>query len=202
MFHILLQCEFHSLFLCHAGTSMHLFPPPPGYWYTAFFFLACPSHLHESTASAFTRSPLGLANTFSFIFLASIPRISPSVFLILPCFVALAFPFFLSFLLILPCTTQTSRRTSPLLGFPLYPSILSQLRYPTLWRPFVTFSHTALSTMAGNLFFAYSLLSIAVSTFLISQFVWSECVPSSALTTVLLLIVVLEHLRIFLAAVI
>ena len=75
-----------------------------------------------------------------------------------PCLPALAFPLFLCFfLLLLPCTSQTSLRTSYqyLFGFLLSPSILSRLRYPTslqvaLW----LFSPIQLpSTMAGNLIF-------------------------------------------------
>ena len=103
-------CEFYSLLLCHTGTSVRLHPPP-GYWYTSFFFMqAGPGSLHELAVSAFSRSPLGRANTLSFL----IPSLNPPcVYLkcsshISPCFSALAFPFFLSFLLLLSCTSQTS----------------------------------------------------------------------------------------------
>ena len=64
----------------------------------------------------------------------SIPRISLSVYPIPPFFLALALPLFLSFLLLLPCIPQTSLKTSSLLGFSLYPSILSQSRYLTLFQ--------------------------------------------------------------------
>ena len=68
------------LLLCHTGTSVHLLPPPPGYWYTSFFFMAGPGHPHQIAVSAFSQSPLGRANTCSFLYLLSIPRISLKCF--------------------------------------------------------------------------------------------------------------------------
>ena len=67
-FHFLLLCGFYSLGLCHTITSVHLLPPPPGYWYTStsVFFLAGSSHPHGIAASAFSRSTMGRANAFSF----------------------------------------------------------------------------------------------------------------------------------------
>ena len=43
--HLLPLCEFYPILLCHKGTSV-LFPPPPDYWHTSFFFLAGPDPLH------------------------------------------------------------------------------------------------------------------------------------------------------------
>ena len=80
----------HSLLLCHRGTSARLLPLD--YWFTSFFFLAGPDPLHEIVVSAFSRRPLGRANTFSFLCLLVTPvnllRVPPPS----PCFLALAFP--------------------------------------------------------------------------------------------------------------
>ena len=46
-------------FAARAYLSGDLVPPPSGYWYTSFFFLAVPGPLHEIAVSAFSRSPLG-----------------------------------------------------------------------------------------------------------------------------------------------
>ena len=132
IFHTLPLCEFYSLLLCHKGTSVLFPPPPPDYWPTSFFFLAGPGPLHEIAVSAFLRSPLGRANSFSFLFLLLIPRKSLSVSPLSPCFLALAFPLFLYFLLLLSCTPQTSLWTVYLLGFLLQPCVLSRLCYPTV----------------------------------------------------------------------
>ena len=67
-------------------------------------------------------------------------------------------------------------------------------------RPPAAFSHTALSTMAGNFFFGTFLTLQCYFNFLVTLFVLSGYTPSSALNTVLL--VILEHLVIFVAAVI
>ena len=70
-FHILPLCEFYVLLLCHKGKSVLLIsPPPPDCWYISFFFLADPGPLHEIAVSAFSRSPLGRENTFSFLILS------------------------------------------------------------------------------------------------------------------------------------
>ena len=66
-------------------------------------------------------------------------------------------------------------------------------------RPLVTFSHTALSTMAGSLVFGL-FLTIYCHLTLSRLYVSSGHIPNSALNTILL--VVLEHLGIFLAAVV
>ena len=134
MFHILALCEFYSILLCHKGTSVHLLSPPLNYWHTSFFFLAGPGPLHESAVSALSRGPFGRSNTFSFLSVLLGPRKPLSVPPLSPCFLALAFPLFLSFLLLLSCTPRSYLRTVSLLGFLLYPSILSRLRYPTLFQ--------------------------------------------------------------------
>ena len=73
-FHILLLCEFYSLLLCHETACVHLLLPPPAYWYTSFFFVAGPGHLHENRSfSVFAK--LGRANTFLFLSVRLIPRI-------------------------------------------------------------------------------------------------------------------------------
>ena len=57
------------------GTYLQLLPPPPDYWYISFVFLVVPGPLHEIAASAFSRSPLGRADTFTFQYIPSTPRI-------------------------------------------------------------------------------------------------------------------------------
>ena len=66
--------------------------------------------------------------------------------------------------------------------------------------PFVIFSYTALSTMAGNLFSGIFFTLYCHFNFLASLFVLSGYIPRFALNTVVL--VVLEHPSIFLAVVI
>ena len=126
-------CEFYPLWVCHKGTSVLIPPLPPDYWHTSFIFLAGPGPLHEIAVSAFSRSPLGRANVFSFLFLLLTPRKYLSVRPPSPCFLVLIFPLFLQFLFILSCAPQVSLWTVvSLLGFLLYPPILSRQRYPTL----------------------------------------------------------------------
>ena len=96
-----------TLLLCHQGTSVHLLPPPLEYWYTSFSFLAGPGPIHEIAVSAFSRSPLGRAHTFSFLLLPVTPHKSLSAPPPLPRFLALAFSLFLSCILLLSCTPQT-----------------------------------------------------------------------------------------------
>ena len=78
------------------------------------------------------------------------------------CFSALAFPLRLSVLFLLSCTPQTSLWTVSLLGllrisFHTFSTTLFHLSLFQL-APFLTFSHTALSAMAGYLFFGIFLL--------------------------------------------
>ena len=148
---------------------MHL-PPPFDYWYTSFFFLAGPGLPYEITVSAFSRSPLGRVNTFLFLSLLLTHHISSSVLPPSPCLLALAFPFFLSFLLLLFCTPQTCLWTVLLLGprplsFHAFSTTLSHL-IPA--RPFVIFSHTVLSAMADNLCSGMFLTLFERSEFLIA----------------------------------
>ena len=103
-----LYCFATRAYLC-----LYFLLPLPATGILASF---CPGHLREFAVSAISRSPLGRANTFSLVSLRSIPHVSPSVSSISPCFLAPAFPFFLSFLLFLPSTSQTFLRTSSLLG--------------------------------------------------------------------------------------
>ena len=111
-----------------------LFPPPPDYWHTSFFFLAGPGPLHEIAVTAFSRSPLGRANTFSFLFLLLTPRkslecSSPFTLFLIASLSRISIFYFTSVLY-----PQTSLWTASLLGFLLYPSMLYRLRYPTLFQ--------------------------------------------------------------------
>ena len=92
-FDVLSLCEFYSIALpqghiCTSSSS------PPHEWYTSVFFPAGPGPLHEIAVSAFSRSPLGRANTFSFLFLLLTPWKSPSVPPLSRRFLALTFPSF------------------------------------------------------------------------------------------------------------
>ena len=66
-------CEFYSLLLCLKGTSVNLLPPPLDYRLAYPFFLAGPGPQHEIAVSAFSRSPLGRVDTFSFLYLSFNP---------------------------------------------------------------------------------------------------------------------------------
>ena len=133
IFHILPLCEFYYLLICHKGTSVLflLLLPTTGIPRSSFWQVQVPY-----TKSQFQRSRilLGRANTISSLFLLLTPRKSLSVPPLSPCFIAPAFPLFLSFLLLLSCIPQTYLWTVSPLGFLLYPSILSRLRYSTLLR--------------------------------------------------------------------
>ena len=124
-----------------------------------------------------------------------------SVYPISPCSLALAFPFLLLFILLLSCTRQTFLRTLPLLGLP-NPSIFLDYVIPSY--PSSTFCcflpYSPISYGWRLLFLAYSSLYIAISTFSRFYLFSSGYIPTSSLNTVLL--VVLEHPSIFLAAVI
>ena len=148
--------------LCHTGTSVHLLPlpppphpPPPGYWHTYFFLLAAPDHLHEKRSFSVFAKSLGPCK---YVFIP-IPSLSPpyistaGVSPISHYFLALAFPFFLSFFYccLLPPKIICGHHlflVSPYICFHAFSTTLSHL-IPA--RPFVTFSQTALSTMPGNL---------------------------------------------------
>ena len=71
IFHILPLLEFYCLLLCHKGTCA-LFPPPPDYWHTFFFFLVGPGPLHEMTfggrvLSFFRRTHLVVRSTYVYM---------------------------------------------------------------------------------------------------------------------------------------
>ena len=90
-------------------------PPPPGYWYTSIFFLASSAPLHEIAVSFFfLRSR---ANTLPFLSLRLTPRLSLECFSDFILFLSLVVPFFLCFLLLLSCTSQSSPWTASPLGF-------------------------------------------------------------------------------------
>ena len=166
-FHVLLLCEFYSLLICHRDTSVHLFPPPPGCWYTCFFFLAGPDHLHETAVLASSRSPSGHANTSSILFVRSIPRIFLSVFLIPHCFLALAFLLFLPFFCFYLFPTQLPRRHLTLFCFMFlsFRSSSTTLFHLAPAHAFDTFSHTVLPTIAGNILLGkFRTLYITIST--------------------------------------
>ena len=178
-----------TLLLCHKATAL-----PQGHICTSssscrllaylFLLLASPGPLPEIAVSEFSRCPLGRPNTFPCLLLLLTPLVSLSPFVL-----ALAFPLFLSILLLLSCIPQTSLWTVPLLGFLLHPFIHSRLRYPTL-------SQLALSSLspmqpyqlyvAGNLFFGMFLTLYGHFNFVTSLFVSSECISSSPRNTVLL----------------
>ena len=186
-FHILLICEFYSLLLCHTGTSVHLCPPPLSYWYASFLFLAGPGHLNEIAVSAFSRSPLGDANAFSFLALRLIPRISLERFSDFTLFLSAS----LSLLSIRPSTSalHLPNFSTDITSSWLPPAafILSRLRYPTLFQlALLLLSSTDLSTTAGNLFFCMFLTFYRHFNFLLSLLVLSGHIHSSALDTALL----------------
>ena len=133
--------------------------------------------------------------------LPSIPRMSLRVLPIPPCFLALVFLFFLSFLLQYFCLEPLKLPGGHHL-FLVSPYIMSNfLNYaipPYSSSLFCCFL-PAPSTMAGILFSGLFLTLYYHFDFLIYIFVLSGCIPSSALNTALL--VVLEHLRLCSAAV-
>ena len=127
-FHILPLCELNPIALPQRHCASSSSSRPMVY----LFFLAGPGPLPDLAVSAFSRSPLGRANTSSFLSLLLTRRIS-----------------------LKSCTVQTSRWTAaacssfPPISVHTFSTTLSHLS-PA--RPFATFSHTALSGMAGNLF--------------------------------------------------
>ena len=133
---------------------MHLLPPPLDYWFTSFFFLAGPGPLHEIVVSAFSRSRLGRANTFQFLFLLLTPRKSLKCFssFILFFSASLSLNSILYFTSVLyPANFSMDSISSwfPPISFHTFSTTLS---HPIPARPSVTFSHTARPPMAGSLF--------------------------------------------------
>ena len=120
-------------------------------------FLAGPGPLHEIAVSAFLRSPLGRANTFSFLFLFLTLRQSLkwNISSLSPWILALAFPliYIFSFTSVLHPANFSMDSISSWFAPIFFRTFSTTLSHLTPARPFVTFSHTALSPMPGNLFF-------------------------------------------------
>ena len=197
--HILLLCEIYSILLCHYG---HINASTSSSWLPVYLFLLSGrsrSPTRNRSFSVFAKSNRPCKYVFIPIPWLNRPYTSlSSVSPISPFFLALVFPSFYPFLLLLSCTSQTSMWTSSLLGFLLCPSVLPRLRYPTLFQlALLLLSPTQLyqRRLAAS-FLARSLLYVAVTTFSRLYFVLSGYIPSSALP------VVLQHLRIFSLAVI
>ena len=174
IFHIPLLCEFRSLLLCQKGISVHLLPPPPGYRYTSFFFLADPGLLHENRSfERFRGVSVGRALTFSFLSLRFIPRISPSLSPITPFFSAPTFS--------LPSTSisstfvsYSSKFSMGSISFLVSSHILpffSRLRHPTLFQlpSFLSLSPVSLCQLwLATSFLACSLLVLPFQLYNVS----------------------------------
>ena len=166
-------------------------------------FLAGPGPLHEIALSEISRSPMGRANTFSFQLLLLAPRkslgVPPSSPLLLSTRRSLIFILSSTYIL---CPANLPMGSIYLLGFLLYPSILSRLRYPTLFQ----LALLLLSPPCSPISFGWQPLFWHVPCFILPFqlshvfCVLSGYIPSSALNTVFL--VVLEHRSTFLATVI
>ena len=168
--------------LCHTGTPVRLLPPP-GYWSTSFL-LSNRSPTRKLQFQRFREVHWDVQNTFSFISVRFIPRIFFRVSPMSPWFLALAFPFFLSFLLPVSCTSQTSLRTSSLWFHPIFlPCLLCYAIPPYSSSPFCYFLQYSysMSTMAGNLFFGMFVTLFCHFNSLTSLFVSSGYIPSSAI---------------------
>ena len=117
------------------------------------FYLVGPGPPHEIAVSAFSRSPLGRADTFSFQYIPSNPYICEcfsSFTLFLSACLCLSSILFFTSILRPPnfCVDSTSSSPPPI-SFHIFSTTLSHLIRA---RPYVLFSRTASSTMAGNLF--------------------------------------------------
>ena len=103
-----------------------------------------------------------------------------------PHFLALDVSFFLSIISLLSCTPPNIISTTILLGSSYGFSCVLRLRYPILFilpRPFVTLSHTALSTMAANIF-----VDMFLTLYRRFQYVKSLCVQVDTFPALLLLL--------------
>ena len=110
------------------------------YTRTSFFFRAGPGTLHEFAVSAFSLRPLARTKTLVFILVSSLDPVYLCVSPLPPYFLARAFSFFLSLVLLLSCTWPNVTMGSipswfPPVSFHVFSTTLSH-------RPFVTFSHT------------------------------------------------------------
>ena len=177
----------HVLLLPTTGMSLLLVGPGP---------------LHDIAVSAFSRSPLGRADTFLFQFLLSTPRISLSDSPLSLFFLVLAFPFYyLFYICLVPAKLRYRQYQVPLLGSPLHPSIFLDYVIPSYSSsPYCHFLSYSIINNGCHLFSGVFFTLYFHFNFLTSLFVLSGYIPSSAPNTVLL--VILEHPSIFLAAVI
>ena len=171
---------------------MHLLPPLPDYSHTSFFLPVGSLPLHEIEVSAFSRSPLGRANTFSFLLLLLTPRkslsIPPS-----PHDLTLRSLSHLSFSVtsvLYPPNLSMDKCSISSWFPPIYPSILSRLRYPTLLQlallllsPIQPYQLWLATSYCGMFLTKYCHFN-----FLASLFVSSGYNPSSVLSTVLLVV--------------
>ena len=132
-FHILLLCELYSRMLCHTGTSVHLFPLSAGYWYPFLPYGRSRSPTRIRSFGVFAKS-FGPCKCFFIPNRSLKPPYISDRFPDFTLFFSASLPFCLSLLLHLVCTSQTSLWTSSLVCFLQYPSILSQLRYPTTFQ--------------------------------------------------------------------
>ena len=174
---------FYFRLRCHKGSSLRLVPPPSDYWYTPFFFLASPGPLHENAVSAFSRSPLDRANTFSFLSVILAPRTSLNVLRTSRCLLALAslsLSCIISFASVLYLANLSIMdSTSSLVTSWLRPYFFDYAITPYSSSPFFAALTSNPSAIAGNLFFGMFptlychfnfLMSLLIFQWLHSQF--------------------------------
>ena len=150
---------------------MQLLPPSLDYWYpsTSFFFLAGPGPLHEiAVSAAFSRSPLGRANTFLFLLLLLAPHKSLLIGVLppSPCFLSASLslsPIFSSTSSVLYAAHFSMDRVSPL----SFHTFSTTLRIPLFSSsPFCYFlPYSPIRLWLATSFLACSLLQIATSRF-------------------------------------
>ena len=133
--------------------------------------------------SACSCSPLGRANTFSFLFLPLPPRLSLFVPPLSPYLLALAFPLFLPFLFFSILYPPKFYGQEVLVSSYILPYFLDYA-IPS----YVTLSQTALSAMAGNLVFRMFPTLYCKYNFLTSHLFQVGTFPSSALDAVSLVV--------------
>lgn len=117
------SCGLYYSLICHVGTSVHILPPPCHWRCALFVFVTGPGPSCEVAVSMFSRSPLGRANTFSFL---SLSLNTPKYHILV-----LAGPLFLFLRLLLSCTPIVSMGIVYYCVFILYPSVISRLHSPT-----------------------------------------------------------------------
>ena len=121
------------------------------------------------------------SNLFSYI-----SRVCLNLLPLLPSLLTQAFPFFLSFLLVLSCTSKLLDIMSSWCPPISSRTLLTALPHLVLARPFGTFSRAALVAMAGNLFFGMLLTLYCRFNFLTPLFVLSRFPALFLVGTVLL----------------